>query len=144
MPAGVAAEVDATIVGADGATVSTVTDSAVDAPLVPPEFVAVAVSEWPPSASARRGEAPGAARIRRCRTDLRRAIEHLHGAVGGRRPRQGQRVVVGDTVAGHPAVVGERGDRRGSGGRRRRRRDRHRRRLTTPRRYCRRYPSPWP
>ena len=39
------AEVDAAIVGADGATVSIVTANAPEALLVPPEFVAVAVSE---------------------------------------------------------------------------------------------------
>ena len=65
-----------------------------------------------------RGDAPGAARIRGCRPHLGRAVEHLHGAVGGRRARQGQRVVVGDTVASHPAVGGERRDRRRRGRRR--------------------------
>ena len=39
----VAAGVDAAIVGVDGATVSTVTASAVEAPLAPPDVVAVAV-----------------------------------------------------------------------------------------------------
>ena len=43
--ASVAAEVDATIVGADGATVSMVIDHGADALLVPPEVVAVAVRE---------------------------------------------------------------------------------------------------
>jgi hypothetical protein len=50
--ASVAADVDATSVGAVGACVSIVTARAVDATLVPPEVVAVAVKEWPPSDSA--------------------------------------------------------------------------------------------
>ena len=46
MLARVAAEVDARIVGADGATVSIVTDNGADALLVPPVPVAVAVTVW--------------------------------------------------------------------------------------------------
>ena len=63
------------IVGATGATVSTVTESAVEAALVlPATSVAVAVRLWAPLPSAEVGVAPGAAcRWRwRCRAGWRR------------------------------------------------------------------------
>ena len=60
------------MLGATGATVSTVTLSAAEAALVLPDTVSVAVKLCAPSGKGSRGKAPGPAAIRRRRAEQRR------------------------------------------------------------------------
>ena len=55
---------------------------------------------------------PGAAGVRGCGAEQRRAVKHLHRGVGHCRAGQRQRVVIGDAVAHRAAVGRERRDGR--------------------------------
>ena len=71
---------------------------------MPAASVAVAVKLWLAFGKRAGRIAPGAAAVRRRRAEQRRAVEHLHRAVGRGRPGQGERVVIGDPVADSAAV----------------------------------------
>ena len=96
-----------------GDTVSTVTLKADDAALeLPEKSLSVTVKTVHAVRQRGRGKAPCATGVRPRCAELRRAVKHIHRAIGLRRPGERQRSVVGDAVAHPAAVTRERQDRR--------------------------------
>ena len=128
------------MVGAAGATVSTVTLIATEAALVTPDTVSVAVKLCSPSGkgTVTKLQAPLALAV--ARAEQRRPVVHIHRCVRHRRAGQRQDRRIGDAVADNAGVRRERGNGRSTRWRRNCHRQGRRRRT----RYCRPHRSPSP